>query len=55
MDNIFRREAEVHFYDCDPQSRMKISAALRLLADMADAHYAARGMDHKWLFSSSPG
>ena len=52
MDDIFRREAEVHFYDCDPQSRMKTSAALRLLADMADAHYAARGMDHKWLWDN---
>lgn len=50
MEQIFRRETEVHFYDCDPQSRMKISAANKLLADMADAHYAARGMDHKWLW-----
>ena len=50
MEKIFRREQEVHFYDCDPQSRMKISAANRLLADMADAHYAARGMDHRWLW-----
>lgn len=50
MEQIFCREQEVHFYDCDPQSRMKISAANKLLADMADAHYAARGMDHRWLW-----
>ena len=50
VESKFRREQEVHFYDCDPQSRMKISAVNRLLADMADAHYAARGMDHKWLW-----
>lgn len=50
LEQIFRRKQEVHFYDCDPQSRMKVSAANKLLADMADAHYAARGMDHRWLW-----
>lgn len=52
MGTVFRREQEVHFYDCDPCGRMKISAVNKLLADIADAHYAARGMDHRWLWDN---
>ena len=52
LEQIFRRDQEVHFYDCGPDNRMKLSAANKLLADMADAHYAARGMTHKWLWEN---
>ncbi len=50
MDSIFRQQQEIHFYDCDPQRRLKMSAACKLIADIGDAHYAARGMSHEWLW-----
>ncbi len=50
MEGVFSRKTDVHFYDCDPFGRMKLSAVNKTLADIADEDYAQKGMSHRWLW-----
>lgn len=47
---ITREERELAFYDCDYQKRMKISAILKMTAQLAAEDYLRKGMGHDFLW-----
>ena len=46
----YEEPVQIRFCDCDPQHRIKPSALCRILADLAGVAFAARGMDHAYLW-----
>lgn len=46
----YEEPVQIRFCDCDPQHRVKPSALCRILADLAGVAFAARGMDHAYLW-----
>lgn len=46
----YEKEVEIQFCDCDPQHRAKPSTLCKVLSDLAGVAFAARGMNHAFLW-----
>lgn len=46
----FTREYNIRFYDCDYNGNIKVSAVLRMLADIAELDYDKKGYGHDLLW-----
>lgn len=46
----YEKEYHLRFYDCDWNGKVKMSAVLRYLADLAELHYDTKGYGHDLLW-----
>lgn len=50
IEGVFYYDTPLHFYDCDYLGRLKLSALLRYLADIAGIDYTLKGYSHEFLW-----
>lgn len=48
----FYEEADIHFYDCGENHKVRLETLLRHVADIAGSAYTAKGYSHKWLWEN---
>jgi len=49
---IYKEKMKVNFYDLDYKKRVKISALLKMSAEIAGSDYIFRGLDHEFLWEN---
>ena len=52
-DNMFHKQYELSFGDCDPKGRIKISAIMEMMSEIAGADFANRGYPYEFLLENN--
>jgi medium-chain acyl-[acyl-carrier-protein] hydrolase len=52
-DNVYCRELELAFYDCDLHKKAKLSTIMKYIADTAGKDYTDRGLSHDVLLKNN--
>lgn len=51
-DGVFYADQFLNFYDCDCHMRLKLSAVMKYIADIAGVDYTLKGYDHERLWKN---